>query len=32
LAGLGINDSDSWAAAEACACDEFCNTIAIEVA
>jgi len=31
FAGLGIKDSDSWAAAEACACDEVCNAIAIKV-
>jgi hypothetical protein len=32
FAGLGIKDSDSWSAAEACACDDFSYSIVVEVA
>jgi hypothetical protein len=32
FAGLGVKDCDSWSAAEACTCDDVCNTIVVEVA
>ena len=32
LASCGIKDSDSWAAAESCTCDDICNAIVVEVA